>query len=185
MSFIELLLLALALSADTLAVSVSCALANPNLRVSSILGIALVLSIFQGFMPLLGWLGGAFIRPIIEPVAAWIAFGLLLVVGGKMLLDALRSSERQSIDLLRPRTLLLIALATSIDALSVGVGLALIEVNLVAIVFVIGLTTFAVACFGLLCGGLLSRLKWFSPGILAGIILIGIGIKTLYVYLVS
>lgn len=184
MGLVELVLLGLALSADTLAVSVSCALAHPKLGAVSIARIALVLALFQGLMPLVGWVCGTAIRPVVGAVSAWVAFGLLLVVGGKMLIDSLRSTEHESaIDLLRTRTLLAIALATSIDALSVGLGLALVSTNILAAISVIGFATFAVAVVGLVCGSALSRVKWLNTGVLAGIILIGIGCKILYEHL--
>lgn len=186
MGFLEIVLLGLALSADTLAVSVSCALAHPKLGTASVMRIAIILALFQGLMPLVGWFCGTAIRPVVESISAWVAFALLLGVGGKMLIDSLRGAEQQTaIDLLRTRTLLVVALATSIDALSVGLGLALVSINILAVISVIGFATFAVAVVGLYFGNVLTRIKRLNTGVLAGIILIGMGCKILYEHLIT
>lgn len=185
MGLAELLLLAIALSVDTLIASAMCGMLNPRLPLGPMLRIALVMSLFQGLTPALGWALALLLKSNVSSFAPWLAAGLLALVGGKILIDSLKPGPPAQLNLLNTKMLLTISLATSIDALSVGVGLGLVGANLPAAVFVIGGVTFVVAYVGLRFGGKLERYVGPKAGLLAGVVLIGIGLKIILQHLLA
>lgn len=181
----ELLLLALALSVDTLVASAMCGVLNPRLPFGPTLRIAVVMALFQGLMPALGWAMALILKSNVASFAPWLAAGLLALVGGKILIDSLKPEQPVQLNLLNTKMLLTVSLATSIDALSVGVGLGLVGANLLAAVLVIGGVTLVVAYVGLRFGGQLERYVGPRAGLLAGVVLIGIGLKILLQHLLT
>lgn len=188
MGFFTLLLLAIALSLDTFAVSISCGIAQKSIATKDALKFASVLGIFQGVMPIIGWLCGISIKGYIEPVDHWVAFILLLIVGGKMVKDSL-GKEEESHESCNPftnnRLLITMAIATSIDALSIGIGLAMVEVNMLMAFITIGLVTFAVSILGMYSGKRIGCFLGKKMEIIGGIILVAIGIKILIEHLTA
>ncbi len=183
----ELLLLAAGLAMDAFAVSLCQGLYQKRLRYTQAAVIALFFGLFQAFMPVLGWLLGTQFAHYITEYDHWIAFALLAFLGAKMLFDALRrqddarsAPEREK---LRIGELFLLAIATSIDALAVGVTFAFLSVRVVPAVCLIGCITFALSVLGVKLGTVFG-MKYKSRAELAGgIILILLGVKILLEHL--
>jgi len=180
MDFITLLLIAIGLSFDTFAASVSTGLSISHIRFWQGVRVALILAFFQSLMPLTGWFAGKQVASLISDYDHWIAFGLLGALGLKMIYESFeQESKQESVDPLRFTFLVGIAIATSIDALVVGVSFAFMEMNIFWSVFVIGAVTFLVSMIGMLFGKQAGG--WFGKKmeIVGGLILIGIGVKIL------
>lgn len=182
MGFAELFLIAVGLSMDAFAVSVCKGLGMTRLNMRQALVIALFFGGFQALMPLVGWFVGAQFARFVTAYAPWIAFVLLAFVGGKMLRDAFRE-EPESGEAADPAfgigELFLLAIATSIDALAVGVSFAFLDVAIAPSVALIGVTTFALSLAGVAIGHQFGA-RWEKPATIAGgIILILIGLKVL------
>jgi putative Mn2+ efflux pump MntP len=174
-------LIALGVSADAFAVALGKGLHMRRLNYRNAIIIALTFGLFQAVMPLIGWLLGTQLHAYIEAVDHWIAFGLLAVIGGTMLWDAIRGGEDDDSDdgRLHVRQLLLLAVATSVDALAVGISFAFLEVAIVEAVILIGLTAAVLTFVGVLVGHR-AGLRFRGPAEIAGgAILILIGTKIL------
>ncbi len=178
---LETFLLALALCVDTLVVSTSSTFASKMSYRRGVL-MALVFAFFQGSFPLLGaLLGGAF-REWMAAVDHWVAFGLLSLVGGKMMLDALRGGDEPSrLDVTRFGTMCLLGVATSIDAFVIGIGLGLSGDGLFVAfnVVVIAVVTFIAALLGLFLGRRNVPIPERVTTFVAGLVLVGLGLYTL------
>ncbi len=177
MEFITLFFLAIGLSFDTFAVSVSSGLLRKEIIFWQAVRIALILAIVQAIMPIFGWLGGLTIKNWIEPVDHWIALGLLTVLGLKMIIGSFKKEQEKKINPMDIKVVLGMALATSIDALAIGVSFALIDVNLILAVLVIGLVTFLASMLGILFGKKSGSHLGQRMEIIGGLILIAIGVK--------
>jgi putative Mn2+ efflux pump MntP len=191
MEFITLFFLALSLSFDSFAVSVSSGLMLPGIRFLKACIIAFSLAFFQAVMPMIGWLAGISIRDYLGEYDHWIAFGLLSALGLKMIIESLKSEEqRNTFHPLKPVVLLTMSIATSIDALIVGVSFAFIEtpdqplwLAILLPVFVIGSVTFIMSMLGILFGKKAGSKLGKRMEMLGGVILIGIGVKILVEHL--
>ena len=184
MGFWELAVLAVGLSMDAFAVSVCKGLALPRVSWKECCIAGAWFGGFQALMPLLGYLLGTQFERFVTSVDHWIAFVLLGIIGGNMIREALSKDEDQLDASLACKTMLLLAVATSIDALAVGITFALLpDVNLPAAVSFIGATTFILSAVGLKVGNVFG-LKYKSRAEIAGgIILILIGLKILLEHL--
>ncbi len=186
MSLLELFLTAVGLSMDAFAVAAVKGLAMPKVNVKKALVIALYFGIFQAIMPLAGYLLGTSFAALIEDFDHWIAFVLLGVIGGKMIYESFQKSEEEEKDAtvsVGVKTMLPLALATSIDALAVGVSFALLRAPIVPTVSFIGLVTFAISLLGVKIGNAFG-LRFQSKAELAGgVILVLIGVKILLEHL--
>ena len=184
MNLLELLMIALGLSMDAFSVSVCKGLATPRVATRHMVIAGLWFGGFQALMPLLGYFLGATFKEYIEAYDHWIAFVLLAFVGFNMIREALWGGEEQSDASFGIKTMFLMAVATSIDALAVGVTFALLpEVNIFAAVGSIGLITFAFSAIGVKIGNLFGA-KYKSRAELAGgIILVLMGAKILLEHL--
>lgn len=177
----EILLLGAALSMDAFAVAVVSGI-TAQTRVRQALLLACAFGCFQGLMPLLGYFTGSAFAVTAGSFAPWLSFGLLAMVGGKMLLDSLQgNSAAQAILCLTLHLVLLQAVATSIDALAVGVALAADprRPNIWQAAGLIAACTFSLSLLGVGLGRRLGRNLADKAGVLGGLILIGIGIKML------
>ena len=187
MSYLEIILLAFGLCADTLAVSMASGASMNRLTLGCHLKIDTTLGIIQALFIALGWALGAAFLSLIESVDHWIAFGLLLFIGGKMIVEALGSKEGEAgADLMRFPTLVLAGVATSIDALAVGVSIAMMGMPMFRILMtfvIVFAATVLVAAVGLEVGKALKKMAGNITGVLAGCILIAIGIKILIEHL--
>jgi putative Mn2+ efflux pump MntP len=185
--FISLLLIALGLSMDAFAVSVSNGVCYRGAGWRQAIQTGLVFGGFQAAMPLIGYFAGRSVSQMVESFDHWIAFGLLFFIGISMLREAGRSSQREEEVSCLPRwtlkNLIIQGVATSIDAFAVGISLALINTNIwLAIVF-IGFVTFVCCVIGLLAGRRFGSYLRGKAEIAGGLILIGIGFKILFSHL--
>ena len=184
MGFFELLSLAVGLSMDAFAVSICKGLSVSKVCPKHMLICGLYFGGFQALMPLIGYLLGVNFRSMIASVDHWIAFVLLSLIGANMLRESFSKDKDENVDAsFGVKTMLLMAVATSIDALAVGVTFAFLEVNIVPAVSFIGITTFIFSAAGVLIGNIFGA-KWKNKAEFAGgAILILIGLKILIEHL--
>ncbi|WP_024833644.1 manganese efflux pump MntP family protein [Ruminiclostridium josui] len=179
MSLIELVLLAIGLSMDASAVSISNSLCIKKIKVKHILQMAITFAVFQGIMPLIGYYAANSFETVIERFDHWIAFILLVIIGGKMLHESITADEEQDCSLfaLTFKLLIIQAIATSIDALAVGVSLSALNVNILYSITIISIITFMCCTAAILLAKRFGNLLGKRAGIVGGLILVGIGIK--------
>lgn len=178
------ILLSLGLAADAFAVAVSSGLAIKHMKVNKALKIALFFGVFQALMPVLGWLIGLSFSFLITPIDHWIAFGLLSFIGGRMIYESLQSEEcEKKFNPLDTGTLITLSVATSIDALAVGLGFAVLKDSIALAVTAIGFITFFLAFAGVFIGHKCGNLFANKIEILGGAILIFIGSRILFMHL--
>ena len=184
MNFLELLLIAVGLSMDAFSVSVCKGLTTRKFSLRMALTCGLWFGLFQALMPMIGYFLGAQFQEMIEAYDHWIAFGLLALIGVNMIREALSGDEETPPDSsLSIRTMFLLGVATSIDALAVGVTFACIQVEIWSSVLVIGLTTFVFSVLGVRIGNLFGSKFKKNAEVFGGIILILIGLKILLEHL--
>ncbi len=182
MSLLQHGVLGCALAMDAFAVSVSSSVSIKQRRFVHALRIALCFALFQALMPLLGWLMGQAAADFVREVDHWLAFGLLGLVGGQMIWQALQADDDEpAVSPLKLTLLLSLAVATSIDAFAVGVSFSLVDQAILRPVLVIGLITFVLSWFGCYLGG---RIGCLACGrrmeMLAGLVLMALGGKILW-----
>lgn len=183
MGFFDLLLIAVALSMDAFAVSVCKGLSVEKLRPKHTLIAGAYFGGFQALMPVIGFLLGFKFEKFIVSVDHWIAFVLLAVIGANMIKEALDKDSEEVDSSFSFRTMLPLAVATSIDALAVGITFAFLSVNIVSAAVLIGITTFVLSAVGVVVGNVFG-MKYKSKAELAGgIVLILIGLKILLEHL--
>ena len=188
MGFVELLLIAVGLSMDAFAVSICRGLGMRRLNLRTATVLALFFGGFQALMPLVGWALGSQFMWLIGPVDHWVAFVLLAFIGGKMLWEALHEDaedgceceDTSAIDL---REFLILAVATSIDALAAGISFAALNVDIVASVSLIGVITFALSLVGVAVGHFFGARYERPASVVGGVVLILIGLKVLLEHL--
>jgi len=183
MTFLELFLIAIGLSMDAFSVSICKGLTTKKFSWPMALICGLWFGGFQVLMPIIGYYLGAQFQEMIEAYDHWIAFGLLFLIGANMIREAVWGKEEKQDGSLGFKTMFLLAIATSIDALAVGVSFACIRVKLWSSVIVIGLTTFAFSVLGVKIGNVFGSKYEKSAGVIGGIILILIGLKILLEHL--
>lgn len=182
MGFITLIFTSLGLSMDACAVSITNGMCYENIHKKQILSTALAFGLFQAFMPILGYIVGYSFIKTISFLDHWIALILLGFIGGKMIVEAIRELKYPEVCLtgsknLTLKTTFLQALATSIDALAVGVGFAVIKVDIINASICIGIITFINSMIGSYLGKKFGQMFKQKAEILGGIILVSIGIK--------
>lgn len=185
MEIYALFFLAIGLSFDTFAVSVSCGLIEQDIKFLHASRIAVIFAIFQAVMPIIGWLLGLSVKKYIIQVDHWIAFGLLLLVGIKMIYDSFKNEEEKSFNPQDLKVILFMSVATTIDAFAIGISLAFLNVKLFLASFIIGAVTYVASMLGMLFGKNLGSRFGKKMGIIGGLILISIGIKILIEHLWS
>ncbi len=183
MGVIELFLIAVGLSMDAFAVSVCKGLAMKKCTILKAGLIGLYFGGFQALMPLLGYLLGVQFQDVITSIDHWIAFVLLGVIGGNMIREAFSEEEEETDDSLDVKTMLGLAIATSIDALAVGVTFAFLQVNIAPAVCFIGVITFTISVAGVKIGSVFGNKYQAKAEIAGGVILILIGVKILLEHL--
>jgi len=183
MSYYTLFLIALSLSLDTFAVSISAGLCRKDIRFFPALRIALALALFQGLMPYLGWLGGNRFATIIGDYDHWVSIFLFSIIGIKMIIESFKTPEDRTFDPHQIPVVLGIAIATSIDALVVGVSMAFMDVNIYASAIIVGAVTFLAAMIGMLLGKKANGRFGRRIEVVGGLILLFIGIRILYTHL--
>lgn len=190
MTGFEIWLLALGLAMDCFAVSIASGIILKRIQLRPMLVMALSFGFFQALMPLLGWIGASFFSHLIECLDHWIAFAILLFLGGRMVLESFKDEDcKQEYDPTRLKVVLALSVATSIDALAVGVSFAFLGIKdcsaILPPIGIIGFVSFVVSMIGLIFGirfgcGIARKLRAELWG---GIILIIIGLKILIEHL--
>ena len=182
MSLLALMVVAVGVSADAFAVSVARGVTIPRGAFRAALAVAVTFGVFQGLMPLLGYLVGVRVAADLDQVDHWIALGLLAYIGGRMVIEAFTGDDEDVAvhTALSWRELLVLGIATSIDALAVGGSLALLPVNIGAVVVVIGVTTFAFSLIGVFIGQRGGMRLGTAAQVVGGLVLIGIGARIFF-----
>ena len=184
MGIISILLITVGLAMDSLAVSISGGIVMRPFCMRQSLRLALTMGIFQGGMTLLGWLMGVSFSSYITAFDHWIAFILLGFLGGKMIYESF-GEEETTISSFSTKTLLTLGVATSIDALAVGVSMAFLKTSIYFPAFIIGFVTFALSLIGVISGYRFGKIKGINVELFGGIILIAIGVKILIEHLME
>ncbi|MGB2770043.1 MAG: manganese efflux pump MntP family protein [Candidatus Zixiibacteriota bacterium] len=184
MHLVTITFLAFGLAMDAFAVSISSGITIKNPRIEQALKIAIFFGAFQAIMPVIGWLAGLGLRELIAQVDHWIAFGLLFLIGCKMIYESTKArSEKKLLNPLSLGVLLLLSVATSIDALAAGVSLAFLKISIVLPIIVIGVVTFILSFLGVFVGDKSGRVFENKAEFVGGLVLIGIGSKILIEHL--
>jgi len=179
MSIWEILLLGVGLSMDAFAVSICKGLSVKKVKWQHLLCVGAYFGIFQALMPTLGYFLGTTFSNLIDQFDHWVAFILLAIIGVNMVREALSKDEDETNDDFGFKTMLLLAIATSIDALAVGVTFALEGTDIALAACLIGLTTFTLSPIGLLVGNRFGLRYKSKAELVGGLVLIGIGLKIL------
>jgi manganese efflux pump family protein len=178
--FITFLFIGIGLSFDSFAVSVSCGLMKQEIRFKQAVPIALSLAFFQALFPAIGWLAGKTLHDLISSVDHWIAFGLLAFIGIKMMVEGMKpNGTLQNFNPFRKRVIFSLSIATSIDALVVGLSFGFLETPVLFPVLIIGAVTFIASMLGMLFGKNIPAMRSKQSLFLGGIILFGMGVKIL------
>jgi putative Mn2+ efflux pump MntP len=180
------LLIALGLAMDAFAVSVGAGTSGAANKPRRVFRLSFHMGLFQGLMTFLGWLAGFTVSTLISAFDHWIALGLLAFVGWRMVRSGLSAgSEANREDISRGGTLVMVCIATSIDALAVGISLAMIQIEILGASLTIGVVTLVLSLVGLLAGNLLGEKFGKRMEVLGGLILIGIGLRVVYTHLLA
>jgi len=187
LSFIVLLLTSAGLAADAFAVSVGKGMHLRAFAWKPALALAITFGAFQALMPVIGWALGSTLAGSIVAYDHWIAFGLLVAIGAKMMWESRGVTEegRETQPAIRVRELLILGVATSIDALAVGVSLAFLDVSITGAAITIGLVTAALSLLGVWLGHYAGRRLSSCAELIGGLVLIGIGTKILVDHLTA
>lgn len=182
MDLLSLLGIALALAMDAFAVALGAGLILPQLTGRHLFRFGFHFGLFQAMMPIIGWLAGVTVRQYIESFDHWLAFGLLSLVGGKMLWEAYNGNEDSSRegDPTRGLSLVMLSIATSIDALAIGLSLAVLGIAIWTPALVIGLVAGLLTLCGMLLGRRIGKAWGPRVEVFGGLVLIAIGMKILF-----
>ena len=175
MSILQLFIIALGLSVDAFAVSISCGLSAKNITLKFIIITGLFFGISQGFMPVMGFFLASFFVEALSSIGSWITIIVFIVLGIKTIVDAIKDKSEE-IPQVSIKTMFVLAFATSIDAFAVGVSFAFISVNILLAAFIITMTTFTACCIGTKIGNIFGARFKSKAGIFGGILLIGMGL---------
>lgn len=184
-SFYSILIIAIGLSADCFAVALSSSISKKALPLWQGFRVALSFGLFQAFMTVVGWWAGSRVIEFISSYDHWLSFALLLFVGGRMIWESLHEKEgkESNIDITKWLFLLTLSIATSLDALAVGLSFAFLKVNLTLASVTIGVVAFIITLSGFFAGKKLGALVGKRAEIIGGIILILIGLRILLEHL--
>ena len=183
MNAITIILIALGLAMDAFAVSVASGITIKRQRTRSAFKFGMFFGSFQMIMPVAGWLAGVRLQSLIANIDHWIAFVLLAFIGCKMIYESFKLEEKTEAASRGIKVMLFLSVATSIDALAVGLSFAFLEISIVTSVIVIGIVTFVLSFAGIFIGNTIGHFFEKKLEALGGLILIGIGIKILLEHL--
>lgn len=185
--FIEFLLIGIGLSMDAFAVAICKGLAMRKVNKKQALVIGLFFGGFQALMPFIGWALGIQFQSYITNIDHWIAFVLLVFIGGKMIVEAVKPEEEEAVEVMDPpldiKEMFLLAIATSIDALAVGVTFAFLDYPIVEAISIIGVTTFVISTGGVYVGNFFGSRYKNKAELAGGLILVLLGVKILLEHL--
>ena len=176
MNFITIIGIGVGLSMDALAVSVINGFVIKKLKIKHAFKIAFSFGFFQALMPVVGWAAGLSFRKYIQNIDHWVAFSLLCIIGGKMIYESVICREEKK-DCLQFSALLTLSIATSIDALAVGLSFSFLQVEIIVPAIIIGVVTFIICLIGIYVGDKIGRFIGNKLELIGGLILIIIGIK--------
>lgn len=189
MSILEIWLLAVSLAIDCFTVSITSGIILHRIRWGIFLKMAFLFGLFQAAMPFLGWLGASRFNHLIETYDHWIAFALLAFLGIRMIREHFKDEEEQSFDPTRMKVILTLAVATSIDALAVGISFAFTGFRTLSSLLypltAIGIASFVISLAGSLIGVFFGKRFNLRVEIFGGLVLIGIGVKILFEHLLA
>jgi putative Mn2+ efflux pump MntP len=181
--FVTIFLIAIGLCFDSFAVSVSSGLMMKHIKFSDAMKISFSLAFFQGLMPLIGWMAGHSISEYLSNYDHWIAFGLLFIIGVRMIWESRKADDKKTLNPLNIWYIIYMSIATSIDALIVGISFAFIKTDIYTSIIIIGSVTFVAAMLGIFFGKKAGLRFGKKMEVLGGIILIVIGLKILIEHL--
>ena len=179
MRILEIILIGIGLAMDAFAVSVCKGLSMKKLKWENVFLIATYFGSFQAFMPLIGYFLGTTFQNLVTAISHWIAFAVLAFIGGNMIKESFQGQKNLENDSIHMRNMILLAVATSLDALAVGITFAFFKINVFLAIVIIGIITFLLSVVGVLIGRLFGDKLQNKAEMLGGIILIMIGIKIL------
>ena len=183
MDALTIVLIAVGLAMDAFAVSIAKGIVIKQQRRKTALLLASFFGGFQMLMPVIGWLAGSSLETVIVGIDHWIAFGLLAFIGSKMIYDSIRKQDGEKEESLRFHSLMTLAVATSIDALMIGLSFAFLQTQILVPILVIGLITFLLSLTGFFFGCGLGRIFGNKIKIVGGLILLAIGMQILFEHL--
>ncbi len=183
MDALTIILIAVGLAMDAFSVSMAKGIVIKRQRQTTALLLALFFGGFQMLMPAIGWLAGTSFEAIIKGIDHWIAFGLLLSIGFKMIYDSVKKGNGENEENLNLHSLLGLSIATSIDALMVGLSFAFLQIEILMPILIIGVTTFLLSLIGFFFGCGLERIFGSKIKIVGGLILLIIGMRILFEHL--
>ena len=184
MGLLEIVLIAVGLSMDAFAVSITLGLSVNKTKIIDYLIPGIYFGIFQGLMPLIGFFTGTFFAYRIAEFEHWVVFALLGFIGGKMIKDSFSKKEESTGENpFHPVKMLVLAAATSIDALAVGITFAFFKINIIMAVIIIGLTTFCISSAGVKIGNIFGKKHKNKAEFFGGAVLVLLGIKILIEHL--
>jgi putative Mn2+ efflux pump MntP len=185
MGFLSIILIAIGLGMDAFAVAIGTGVTIRKPSFGHVFRLSFHFGFFQFLMPVIGWQAGRTVSGYIADYDHWTAFGLLLLIGCKMIADSFKDGEVKRGDPTRGLTLIVLSVATSIDALAVGLGFAFLNMDIIYPSIVIGVVAFVMTVFGMVFARILGKILGRRVEAIGGIILIGIGIKILMEHLVG
>jgi len=188
MTLLEIVLIAIGLSMDAFAVSITLGLSVEKPTLKDMLIPGLFFGFFQALMPAIGYFAGFYFVDKIQAFDHWIAFALLGIIGGKMIKESFSKNDKTETAKENPfkfSTMLVLAIATSIDALAVGITFAIFRVNIIMAIVIIGFTTFLISTGGVKIGNIFGTKFKSKAEFLGGVVLIGLGVKIVIEHLFS
>lgn len=183
MEIIEIVLIGLSLAMDAFAVSICKGLSMKKMNWKSAIIISLYFGIFQAFMPVVGYFLGSTFESYVTNIDHWIAFILLSLIGGNMIKESFDREDKKKNDKIDFKTMIALAIATSIDALAIGITFAFFEVNLLLSISIIGIITFLLSIIGVKIGNKFGDKYQNKAEFVGGLILVLLGIKILLEHL--
>lgn len=185
MSFPSILAIAIGLGMDAFSVAIGVGANTRAISLGPVFRLSFFFGLFQVLMPIAGWSAGVSVANYIAVYDHWIAFGLLALVGGKMIMESFNEEAKDhTVDPTKGLTLIILSVATSIDALAVGLSFAFLKISIFYPSIIIGIVAFLMTAIGMFFGEKLGKIVGKRVEILGGLILIGIGVKILIEHMV-
>ncbi len=183
MNFVEILLIGIGLAMDAFAVSIGKGLSMKKMNWKKAIIVGLYFGIFQGLMPIIGFFLGYSFESLVRQIDHWIAFFLLVAIGMNMVREALKKDEEGRNDSVAFKVMIILAIATSIDALTIGITFAFLQVNILTSALIIGVITFLISILGVKIGNKFGSKYESKSEAIGGLILILMGLKILLEHL--
>ena len=177
------LLVGVALAMDSFSVSIANGLATKTFKATKAIKIALFFGLFQAIMPIIGWYAGIHVLELISEIDHWVAFGLLAFIGSRMIYESTKKEDEKIICSPSIKVILILSIATSIDALAVGLSISVLGISIMTLAIATGIITITLSFFGVYIGGRFGHLLQNKVEPLGGIILIVIGLRILFEHL--